>query len=52
VTGYGIHYGECLNIDKTDILFGDPINTASKLGMDIAEEGEIYISTNIYDKVR
>ena len=32
VTGYGIHSGDILFIEGTDILFGDPVNTASKLG--------------------
>ncbi|MEB3210058.1 MAG: adenylate/guanylate cyclase domain-containing protein [Leptolyngbyaceae bacterium] len=42
----GIDYGEFLRIDKGEHLdfFGDPVNTASKLGEDLGESGEILIS--------
>ena len=32
VTGYGIHEGSLLFIEGTDIHWGDPVNTSSKLG--------------------
>lgn len=44
VQGYGIHVGEILLVPGTDIHWGDPVNTASKLGQDIAEDGQIIIS--------
>jgi len=44
VQGYGIHFGEILFVPGTDIHWGDPVNTASKLGQDIAEDGQIIIS--------
>jgi class 3 adenylate cyclase len=44
VQGYGIHFGEILFVPGTDIHWGDPVNTASKLGQDEAEDGQIIIS--------
>jgi len=44
VQGYGIHFGEILFVRGTDIHWGDPVNTASKLGQDSAEDGQIIIS--------
>ena len=32
VTGYGMHFGSILFIPETDIHWGDPVNTSSKLG--------------------
>jgi class 3 adenylate cyclase len=32
VTGYGLHHGQMLFIEGTDIHWGDPVNTSSKLG--------------------
>ena len=32
ISGYGIHMGEMLFINKTDVHWGDPVNTSSKLG--------------------
>ncbi len=32
VTGFGIHMGEMLFIKGTDVHWGDPVNTSSKLG--------------------
>ena len=39
----GIDFGRLLSIDGAD-CFGDPVNTACKLGEDIAQAGEILIS--------
>lgn len=39
VSGYGIHSGELLYIPDTDVHWGDPVNTASKLGQDTATGG-------------
>lgn len=52
IKGYGIHLGEVLNISGTDVHWGDPINTASKLGQDLATDGEIIISDATYDVVQ
>jgi class 3 adenylate cyclase len=49
--GAGIHTGDILYLEGTDIQFGDPINTASKLGEDYASEENIYVSTAVYDSV-
>jgi class 3 adenylate cyclase len=42
----GVDYGDFLRIDKGSHLdfYGDPVNTASKLGEDLGESGEILIS--------
>ena len=40
----GIGYGNILNIGNEDI-FGDEMNLACKLGEDIAEKGEILLTT-------
>ena len=39
----GIGYGRILNIDASDI-FGDEVNLASKLGEDVAGQGEILLT--------
>ena len=39
----GIGYGRILNVDEQD-LFGDEVNLASKLGEDVAGEGEILLT--------
>jgi len=41
---FGIGYGNILNIGNEDI-FGDEMNLACKLGEDIAEKGEILLTT-------
>jgi len=38
-----------LFIEGTDIHWGDPVNTSSKLGQDIAESGEILIMPPVRD---
>ncbi|MDP8912662.1 MAG: adenylate/guanylate cyclase domain-containing protein [Pseudomonadota bacterium] len=40
----GIGYGSILNVDEED-LFGDEVNLASKLGEDVAERGQILLTT-------
>jgi len=50
--GFGLHIGKVLVVEGTDILFGDPINTSSKLGEDIAEDMEINITDTIYNIVK
>lgn len=47
MTGYGLHHGQMLFIEGTDIHWGDPVNTSSKLGQDIATEGEILIMPTV-----
>ncbi|MCI0659994.1 MAG: hypothetical protein L0220_02865 [Acidobacteria bacterium] len=41
---FGIGYGKILNISDED-LFGDEVNLASKLGEDIAEKGEVLLTS-------
>merc|ERR1712241_349549 len=48
VTGWGIHQGEVLLVPHTDVQLGDPVNTASKIGQDLAELGEKVISQEVY----
>jgi len=48
VTGWGIHQGEVLLVPHTDVHWGDPVNTASKIGQDLAEPGEKLISHEVY----
>jgi len=47
VTGFGLDSGDIISVPGTAIQIGDCINTASKLGEDIAKHGEI----NVTDKV-
>ena len=49
--GVGIHTGELLFIEGTDVHWGDPVNTASKLGEDMASDGEIIITADVYAAV-
>lgn len=44
VTGWGIHQGDVLLVPGTDVHWGDPVNTASKIGQDLAEPGEVLVS--------
>jgi len=46
-TGYGVHNGDMVVVEGTDVHWGDPVNTASKLGQDIACEGSIIVSDTI-----
>lgn len=38
-------------VPGTDVHWGDPVNTSSKLGQDIAKNGEILITTPVYKAV-
>jgi len=49
VKGYGVHMGGLLTVPGTDVHWGDPVNTASKLGQDLADNGEIIISKEVYE---
>ena len=51
LSGFGIHLGKMLFLSGTDVHWGDPVNTASKLGQDLASEGEILLSRPAYDVV-
>ena len=46
----GIGHGEILNVANEDI-YGDEVNLASKLGEDIAEQGEILLTTKAYGQL-
>eukprot|EP01047_Picozoa_sp_COSAG01_P038820 COSAG01_NODE_3169_length_6472_cov_67.100581_2_plen_499_part_00 len=48
VTGYGVHVGPVLFVKDADVHWGDPVNTASKLGEDIAADGELFITSDIH----
>lgn len=52
LTGYGMHTGEMLFIEGSDIHWGDPVNTSSKLGQDIAEDGDVLIMPIVYEAVK
>jgi len=52
VTGFGIHTGELLFIDGTDIHWGDPVNTSSKLGQDTATDQDILVTKEVYDRLK
>ena len=49
VRGLGIHTGTLLVINGTDVHWGDPVNTASKLGEDLARGGNLYVSEAVLD---
>jgi len=51
VSGFGVHTGQLLHIPGTDIHWGDPVNTASKLGEDLAKKGEIYLSVDVMGRI-
>jgi len=40
--GIGIEYGKVLQVEAIDV-FGDPVNTASKLGEDLADGGSVLV---------
>jgi len=50
VTGFGMHTGKMLFIEGTDIHWGDLVNTSSKLGQDLAKDGQILIMPVVYEK--
>ena len=38
-------------VPGTDVHWGDPVNTSSKLGQDVAKDGEILITTPVYKAI-
>ena len=51
IHGWGIHHGTMIFVDGTDIHWGDPVNTASKLGQDLATNGDLLISKSVEEIV-
>ena len=49
VLGFGAHKGKLLFVEGTDLHWGDPVNTSSKLGEDIAEDEDILITVPVYE---
>ena len=49
VSGWGCSSGELLVLPGTDVHWGDPVNTGSKLGQDLAQDGELLLSRAAYD---
>jgi len=43
ISGFGLHSGTLLFVEGTDVHWGDPVNTASKLGQDLAETNDVYV---------
>ncbi|CAJ1460053.1 unnamed protein product [Effrenium voratum] len=52
VSGFGLHLGDLLLIPETDVHWGDAVNTASKLGQDIATDQNILISAAVQQAIR
>ena len=48
VHGWGIHQGTMIFVEGTDIHWGDPVNTASKLGQDLATNNDLLISSVVH----
>ncbi len=51
-TGIAAHAGHLLIVPGTNVHWGDPVNTASKLAEDIASHGELLITEPIYQQVQ
>ena len=51
ITGYGVHTGTMLFVEDSDIHWGDPVNTASKLGQNLATNGDLLITSAVYEQV-
>ena len=51
ISGFGMHTGTIVFVEGTDIHWGDPVNTSSKLGQDIAQEGIVLISKIVKDGI-
>eukprot|EP00933_Yihiella_yeosuensis_P039498 TRINITY_DN33550_c0_g2_i1.p1 TRINITY_DN33550_c0_g2~~TRINITY_DN33550_c0_g2_i1.p1 ORF type:complete len:536 (+),score=105.20 TRINITY_DN33550_c0_g2_i1:92-1699(+) len=51
IAGYGLHSGSMLCIEDSDVHWGDGVNTASKLGQDLATDGQILITPLIKSAV-
>ena len=49
-SGFAIHYGDMLVVPGTNVHWGDPLNTASKLAEDQARAGELFITGPVYDR--
>jgi len=45
--GCGVHSGQLLFVEGTDVHWGDPANTSSKLGQDLARGGEVLITPQV-----
>ena len=52
ISGYGIHTGEMIFIEGTDIHWGDPVNTSSKLGQDLAKNGDFLVTSKVHDRIK
>ena len=52
ISGYGIHTGEMIFIEGTDIHWGDPVNTSSKLGQDLATNGDFLVTSKVHDSIK
>lgn len=52
VTGIAAHAGQLLVVPDTNVHWGDPVNTASKLAEDVASHGEVFITESIYHQIR
>ena len=48
---FGVHQGNMIFVPGTDVHWGDPVNTSSKLGQDIAKNGEILITTPVKNQL-
>jgi len=49
---FGLHVGELLVINGTELLLGDCINTASKLGEDLGKDKFINVSDTVFEIVK
>merc|ERR1712048_1438315 len=47
IEGWGVHEGSMLCLHGTDMYWGEPVNTASKLGQDLAKHGEILVMPEV-----
>jgi len=52
IRGFGVHTGDILYLPGTDVHWGDPVNTSSKLGQDTAKNGELIISERVYEECK
>eukprot|EP00029_Vermamoeba_vermiformis_P009136 TRINITY_DN445_c0_g1_i1.p1 TRINITY_DN445_c0_g1~~TRINITY_DN445_c0_g1_i1.p1 ORF type:complete len:436 (-),score=169.25 TRINITY_DN445_c0_g1_i1:847-2154(-) len=50
--GIACHTGEVLWIDDTNIHWGSPVNFASKLAEDLAQQGELWITAETYQLIK
>ena len=39
-------------IEGTDIHWGDPVNTSSKLGQDLAKNGDFLVTSKVHDSIK